>query len=539
MKHLWLASFTAAVLFSLEAAGQHDMERNLVIKLEATGPEATVSFLNQPKNRKSRGRSSGTSENLFVRAMIACRAGDADEALEHAKAALAGGIPLERFLSGPRDLFAPLYGHPEFKVLVEKRKSPLLQGPMLGSVTDGSAAFWVRTLDESDVRIEVEDAAGGKSLSGTVRSSSKADYTAVVTVKGLRPDTPYIYKLLIDSQQTGKPFAFRTFPKEGAPAVFRVAFGGGAGYVPEYERMWSTIASREPLALLMLGDNVYIDDPEHPVTHHFCYKRRQSQPDWRELTAGTSVAAIYDDHDFGDNDCVPGPEVEVPPWKRHVWEVFTRNWNNPAYGGGKEQPGCWFDCYIGDVHFVFLDCRYYRDLKGGTMLGPVQKKWLLETLAKSKGRFKVLASSVPWSPGVKPGSADTWDGFPTERESIFSFIEEHCVEGVLLMAADRHRSDLRKIMRPKGYDLYEVMSSRLTNVHTHGLMEKAKGSRFVMGYNDKCSFGLLEFDTTKGDPELTYSIINIDDEVADSRTLKASQLSFGAQDDTKQDGSKE
>jgi alkaline phosphatase D len=538
MKHLWIAAFSAVVLFSPEAAAQHDAERNLVIKLEADGPEATLADMNMTKGRRRRGRSTGASQKLFVQAMIACRAGDANEAFKHAKAALAGGVPLQRFLSGPRGLFVPLYDHPEFKVLVEKLKSPLLQGPMLGSVTDGSAAFWVRTLDESDVRIEVEDAEGGKSLAGTARSSSKADYTAVVTVKGLRPDTRYIYKLLIDGREAGGPFAFRTFPKEGAPAVFRVAFGGGAGYVPEYEQMWSTIAKREPLALLMLGDNVYIDDPEHPVTHHFCYKRRQSQPDWQKLTAGTSVAAIYDDHDFGNNDCVPGPEVDDPPWKRKVWEVFTQNWNNPAYGGGKEEPGCWFDFYVGDVHFIILDCRYYRDLKGGTMLGPVQKKWLLETLDNSKGRFKVLASSVPWSPGVKPKSKDTWDGFPKERESIFSFIEEHKIEGVLLMAADRHRSDLRQIMRPNGYDLYEVMSSRLTNVHTHGLMEKAKGSRFIMGYNGKCSFGLLEFDTTAGDPEVRYTIVNIDNETIDSRTLKSSQLSFSTQDNAKQESSK-
>ena len=33
------------------------------------------------------------------------------------------------------------------------------------------------------------------------------------------------------------------------------------------------------------------------------------------------------------------------------------------------------------------------------------------------------------------------------------------------------------------------MSLRLTNVHTHSLMEDAKGSEFIMGYNEKCSFG--------------------------------------------------
>ena len=140
--------------------------------------------------------------------------------------------------------------------------------------------------------------------------------------------------------------------------------------------------------------------------------------------------------------------------------VFRQNWNNPAYGGGEKQPGCWYDFHIGDVHFIMLDGRYYRDLKGASMLGAAQKAWLFESLKSSAGTFKVLASPVPWSPGVKR-SKDTWDGFPEEREEIFSFIETHHISGVLLMGADRHRSDLRKIKRANGYDLYEVMSSRL------------------------------------------------------------------------------
>ncbi len=169
------------------------------------------------------------------------------------------------------------------------------------------------------------------------------------------------------------------------------------------------------------------------------------------------------------------------------------------------------------------------------MLGAVQKGWLLDLLKSSEGKFKVLVSSVPWSPGVKPGSKDTWDGFSAEREQIFSFIEKHKIDGIILMAADRHRSDLRRIKRPRGYDLFEVMSSRLTNVHTHGLMEEAKGSEFIMGYNKTCSFGLMAFDTTADDPQVKYSIVSIDDKLIDSRTLKLSQLSFSAWENKKKD----
>jgi alkaline phosphatase D len=63
------------------------------------------------------------------------------------------------------------------------------------------------------------------------------------------------------------------------------------------------------------------------------------------------------------------------------------------------------------------------------------------------------------------------------------------------------------------------MSSRLTNVHTH---ENIEGALFA--YNDKCSFGLLTFDTDQADPDVTYEIINIDGEKIHSITLRKSEL---------------
>lgn len=524
MKKILLS--TLPLLFCLPVSAQHDPGRNATRLLAAGETEAAIQMVSKPPKKMSSPISE--AERLFVLTMAACLQGDADAAFNHAQQAVANGLPVERLQAGPRDALAPLYANAAFQSWLETRKKPLIHGPLLGSVTDSSASFWIRTAEEADVRVIIhmlaKDVAAGMPISARARTSAGQDYTATVRVSGLKPMTRYRYEVIVDEQKTGKPADFQTFPEQGAASRFSIAFGGGAGFTPQYERMWTTIDRHNPLALLLLGDNVYIDDPTHPLSQRYCYYRRQSQLEWQRLVGTTSVFTIYDDHDFGMNDCKPGPEIDTPAWKRPVWEVFRQNWNNPAYGGGSKQPGCWYDFHIGDVHFIMLDGRYYRDLPGGSMLGPVQKKWLLETLRSSKGKFKVLTSPVPWSPGVKPGSRDTWDGFPDEREEIFSFIEKQRIDGVILMAADRHRSDLRKIKRPNGYDLYEVMSSKLTNVHTHGLMENAKGSELIMGYNKKCSFGLMEFDTTQTDPQVTYRIINIDNQEVGSRTLKLNQL---------------
>jgi alkaline phosphatase D len=172
-----------------------------------------------------------------------------------------------------------------------------------------------------------------------------------------------------------------------------------------------------------------------------------------------------------------------------------------------------------------LDCRYYRTnpfAAERTMLGPVQKRWLLTELKQSTATFKVLASAVAWADGAKPGSRDTWEGFPEEREEILSLIDQAEIDGIVLLSADRHRSDIRKIPRPNGYPLYDLMNSRLTNFHTHDFEPGA-----LFEYNEKCTFGLLTFDTSQSAPQLVYETINIEGESVHSLKLSKQMLSHG------------
>jgi alkaline phosphatase D len=467
-------------------------------------------------------------ESMYGLTVAYAQKKDINQAVAFSKSAVDAGLPFGRFLAGPRDLLAPLTDSAEFEQFAKEHSAAhvaeLLHGPMLGSVTDNSAKFWVRTANEVPVQVvicEMEDR-DYVIKSPIVRTDKDKDFTAVITVQGLKPDTHYWYSLMVDNVSWSTGWTFRTFPSPGTKAKFQIGFGGGAGYTPQHERMWNTIADHNPLAFLFLGDNVYIDNPTRPAVQQYCYYRRQSRPEFRSFAASSAIYAIWDDHDFTTNDGRGGAQINEPAWKIPVWKVYRDNWNNPYYGGGEKQPGCWFDFSIGDVDFYMLDCRYYRTSPGDrnpSILGPVQKKWLLERLKTSTAAFKVLASSVPWAFGTKPGSLDTWEGYKKEREEIFSFLEDNRIDGVILLSADRHRSDIWKLDRTKGYDLYEFESSKLTNVHTHRLMSAA-----LFGYNKKCSFGMLSFDTTLPDPMVTYKIINIDNEIIYTFSLPKSRL---------------
>lgn len=410
-----------------------------------------------------------------------------------------------------------------FKGLIAKHKLTLFGGPVLGSITDRSARFWVRTPGPATVQVvlSIDPDLSNRKHSTVMSTTPKQDYVALLDLAGLRPFTRYYYKILVNGQSSHrqKPWAFRTFPSPGQKANFSVGFGGGARYISEKERIWDTIAGQKPAAFLFLGDNIYIDLPESRTKQRVHYYRRQLRPEYQRLTAGTAIYAIWDDHDFGKNDCAGGLDPFSPTWKLPAWRIFKENWNNPYYGGGEKQPGCWFDFAIGDVDFFMTDGRYYRSFKDGTMLGPVQKKWLLDKLSASKATFKVIASGTLWTETADKGGKDSWWGVKEEREEILGLIDREKIGGVILISADRHRTDVYQIKRPQGYDLYEFETSKLTNNHTHPTKKEA-----LFSYNKGNFFGMLDFDLTKPDQEVTFRCVTINNETVYRLSLKRSQL---------------
>ena len=516
-KLLCVMSVTAVWLTAAVVSAQHDPQRNATRHImQGDFAKATQELAKADD---------AAAETKFVKLMLALAQDDLEQAELEMTAALDAGLPFERLVAGPKPTLGKLQQLASYRALFAKRDTTVLHGPMLGAVSDRAATVWLRTAKSAEVSIRYREV-GKQDLpqqTKAVRAVAANDFAALIRLEDLSPNTRYDYWIVVDGKQAPLEQAtVTTFPREGAAAKFSVCFGGGAGFVPQWERMWDVIREHQPLAMLMLGDNVYIDDPKHLATGRYCYYRRQSRPEWRRLTARTAMFSIYDDHDFGTNDCVPGAEIETPAWKREVWRVFRQNWANPAYGGGEEQPGCWYDFMIGDVHFVMLDGRYYRTRQPQpSMLGAAQKRWLFDTLKRSTGTFKVIASPVPFTENIKPGSKDPWDGYASEREEIFRFLETEKIDGVFLICADRHRTDLRVTERPQGYDLFEFESSRLTNRHTHPVV---KTPGLLWGYKDKCSFARMEFDTQSEVPKVRMEARSIDDEQMHTYTLRLDQL---------------
>ena len=393
----------------------------------------------------------------------------------------------------------------------------LLQGPMVGFVSDREARIWVRVNGNHKVQVRYRAVKSEKNGGGlaprAVSALPENDYTAVIALSGLDPDTAYRYELLINGKEAvggkSRPArVFRTLPQSRKPGKFRVAFGSCASVdVDPVQRIWWAVSSARPHAFLWLGDNIYGDSGNLSVLRRK-YRRQRGVKNLLDFQASVPQLAIWDDHDFGLND-----GDRRFSGKGNSLRVFREYWANPGYGL-PGTPGVFFRWSIGDVDFFLLDTRTHRDpnrtLDGPdkTHLGTRQKEWLKAELRRSRAVFKVLVASGAWTEG-KGGLGDSWGAFLNERDEVFRYIRDHGITGVFLLAGDSHLPRINVIPWSDfgGYDLYEVISSPLAQGVYRGRFLPG-GFRPVRPPNAfSKNFGLLEFDTMAEPARVTLRLI--------------------------------
>lgn len=210
----------------------------------------------------------------------------------------------------------------------------LLLGPMLRHVGRTTAAVWVQTDRPAEVEV-----LGCRASTFTVREQ----HYALVEVNGLEPDSSTTYQVHVNGRlawpQPGSPWPDSRIRTRGGSSPVRVVFGSCRRAKPGYprsaaaegvdaldaqvNRMADLSPEEWPNALLLLGDQVYADDPtpqirrwlssrrnvtaapEHEVADFTEYARlyRDSWSDHevRWLMSTVPTAMIFDDHDIRDD----------------------------------------------------------------------------------------------------------------------------------------------------------------------------------------------------------------------------------------------
>lgn len=401
-----------------------------------------------------------------------------------------------------------------------------LGGPMLGCAGDDHAAIWLRTVKPSSIRVEVKGPGGIKRF-GPVPSTVETDLTAIVSLTGLQPATQYDYQVFIDDKhlELGQRTRFSTFPNPKKRGVFKLAFGADFHKSGIHNvHLMRQIVQRGNQAMILNGDAAVDDRNNETGLHRSDYLLRDLSPAWQSLAAAVPIYATWDDHDYFDNDLSGIPRGFTANDVQAVREIWTQNWNNPAYGEAGE--GIYFRTRLGPADLIMLDTRSLRKKQRkstNAYLGDRQMQWLKEQLLNCKGPFVIISSGTMWSDYISNGK-DSWGVFdPAGREELFSFIEKNKIPGVLLICGDRHGARGFRIPRPSGYCFHELEIGSLGGMTGPGAMAKDASTQ-LFGRTKIKAFGEMEFNTDLADPKVTFRLVDEKGQVLEQFSFLQSTL---------------
>jgi alkaline phosphatase D len=399
-------------------------------------------------------------------------------------------------------------------------------GPMLGQISPEGVSVWLRTVKPStvEIRIGIE----GKDMKfGPAFSSDKTDLSATVSIKGLKPETEYNYKVFVDGKEivpANSSFTFHTPSENKERVTGRIAFGScfhrwGIGNLKQADM----ILSRKPDAILFNGDVAVQDRMNNSGLHRADYLLRDFIPAWQKLVATIPAYDTWDDHDYFNDDLAGIPKGFTLADKEKVWNIYRYAWNNPAYGFGENNKGVFYRTRVGPADIIMVDERYFRTGEKGSFLGKEQMEWLKKNLLECKGPFIILSCGTMWSDYVDDGK-DSWGvNDPEGRENLFSFIEKNNIKGVLLISGDRHGARGFTIPRSSGFNFYEFEAASLGGRVGPSAIDSLWKTQ-MYGISGKFAFGEFSFGGSKADPEVIFRLWCDDGTMVFEKRLLRSQL---------------
>jgi hypothetical protein len=259
-----------------------------------------------------------------------------------------------------------------------------------------------------------------------------------LTVTGLQPATRYRYGIEVDGRLDRLARGQLSTPPAG-PASFRFAFGSDAR-TGSNGAVFDAIRATDPLFFLQIGDMFYgdVDTDDLPRLRRL-YDLTLAAPAQAALYRSTATAYVWDDHDFGTNDCDRGAASK--PAASRAYREAAPHYRLPP---GADSP-IYQAFTVGRVRFLLTDTRSARSPDGDTdddrktALGAAQRTWLQTQLRAGRDRYALIVwvSPIPWIEAPKAG-LDGWGGFSTERRQLADLIARARIGNLLMLGGDAH-----------------------------------------------------------------------------------------------------
>ena len=234
--------------------------------------------------------------------------------------------------------------------------------------------------------------------------------------------------------------------------------------------LWSAMIAAQPQVFFFLGDTVYSDhhapgmqfirwaaEPQAIATTFAAQKRI---PEYVRLRDAMPVLAMWDDHDYGEND----GNIDTPG-KDEVQQLFLDFLDEPPSDVRRTRRGIYTSYTFGPrgqrVKLLLLDLRYWQSTTSDDMLGAEQWAWLADELDYSyaaEPQHSEHEGTMEWDENgkrIRPnlliiGSSiqfaaqnrmfgEGWRNFPRSRYRLLTMIAESGLPvPTLILSGDVH-----------------------------------------------------------------------------------------------------
>jgi PhoD-like phosphatase len=290
-----------------------------------------------------------------------------------------------------------------------------------------------------------------------------------------------------------------SWPAAGTHSAFTFAFGACIIHTLPAPAM-SHVHDHHPKFFAIIGDMDYVD--LNTVQNYALYSKWFTnwfkRPEIAPMVGAHPIIGVQDDHDYGLDEC---------------WADTIKPYAAQAFADlvpGAPYPATTYRSWsIGDVDFWLLDCRRYKDPKlsqGGafengqwmSVIRSAQRTWLLNGLAASQARVKVILSPISFS-------CDWWW---QEQQVIRSWVNHYVKGTVMFCTGDRHATAfVRNSSAPR---IWEMLACPINNNVKHPISATLPGLLWAENPGGRAisnAVGIVEVDTASAVPTVTLRAI--------------------------------
>ncbi|MEL6194950.1 MAG: alkaline phosphatase D family protein [Bacteroidota bacterium] len=312
---------------------------------------------------------------------------------------------------------------------------------------------------------------------------------------------------------------------------------GSCAHQDKPQPMLEIAAEMTPDYFIFLGDNIY-GDSRIMDTLRAKYSRLAAKPGYTALKEGSQLRAVWDDHDYGENDA--GRHY---PFKEESKEIFMDFWEVPMDSDRRSHAGIYGSEMVPvgqyQLQLIFLDTRTFRDDlihrsaedsihkndyalnldADSTFLGEAQWAWLETVLAKPAD-LRIIASSNQFS--HEYNGWESWTNVPMEQKKMLDLIKKTKANGVIFLSGDVHWGELSRMEVDSLYPIYDLTSSGITQIWD--IIEPNKNR--VGDVIPQNNVGLLDITFSEKGSYVDFGLVDSTREKVVSHRVSLDEISF-------------